>query len=76
MNPVAPPFPLAMGAVDPLRSAFEARERDDFSLLWSGQAAALTREEDAGYLTGRLWADARKCSNDLRFWQRRPGLID
>ena len=66
MNALAPAFPLATGAVDPLRAAFEARELSDFSLLWSGQAAALTWEEDASDLTRRLWADARKCSNDLR----------
>lgn len=59
MNAAAPAFPLATGAVDPVRLAFEKQGRDDMSLLWAGEAAALAREEDAGELTRRLWADAQ-----------------
>jgi nitronate monooxygenase len=66
MNPVAPEFPLATGAVDPLRAAFEKNGSDDFSLLWSGEAAALAREDDANILTKKLWEDAQKCASGLR----------
>ena len=66
MSMVAPTFPLATGAVDPLRAAFEKNGYGDFSLLWAGEAAALTREEDAGLLTRRLWDEALKCTSDLR----------
>jgi len=70
MSSKAPSFPLAAGAVDPLRSAFEEMGRSDFSLLWSGEAAALAREEDAGLLTQRLWDEAEKCASNLSFLQR------
>ena len=59
MNPAAPTFPLASGAVDPARLAYEKQGRDDMSLLWAGEAAALAREEDAGDATRRLWAEAQ-----------------
>ncbi len=36
LNEAAPPFPLATGALAPLRSAAEALGRDDFTPLWSG----------------------------------------
>lgn len=54
----APPFPLATGAVGPLRSAAEAAGRDDFTPLWSGTnrlgcragpAAAVVRSLAAGW---------------------------
>lgn len=66
MSALAPAFPLATAAVDPLRSAFERQGRDDFSLLWSGEAAALACEADAGELTQRLWRDALACAAGLR----------
>ncbi len=66
MSALAPAFPLATAAVDPQRGAFERQGRDDFSLLWSGEAAALAREEDAGTLTRRLWDDALACAAGLR----------
>ncbi|MGF6812197.1 nitronate monooxygenase [Paraburkholderia sp. Clong3] len=66
MSAVAPTFPLATGAVDPLRVAFEKSGYSDFSLLWAGEAAALAREEDAGLLTQRLWEEALKCASGLR----------
>ncbi len=59
MSSIAPAFPLATGAIAPLRAAYEKLGSDDFSPLWSGEAGALAREEDAGALTRRLWADAR-----------------
>jgi nitronate monooxygenase len=66
MSAVAPAFPLATGAVDPLRTTFEKSGYSDFSLLWAGEAAALAREEDAGGLTRRLWEEASKCASGLR----------
>ena len=57
MNPAAPAFPLATGASAPLRAAFEKRGMIDFTPLWSGEAGALAREEDACELTRRLWRE-------------------
>ena len=37
---VAPAFPLAGGALAPLRAKAEAAGSGDFSPLWAGQAAA------------------------------------
>lgn len=54
----APAFPLATGALVPLRGAAEKRGSGDFSPLWAGEAAALAREESAETLTRQLWADA------------------
>ncbi len=54
LSEIAPRFPLAAGAVAPLRSKSEAEGSGDFSPLWSGQAAHLCRELPAGELTRRL----------------------
>jgi nitronate monooxygenase len=51
---VAPEFPLAAGALAPLRARAEAAGSGDFSPLWSGQAAALGREMPAAELTAAL----------------------
>lgn len=51
---VAPRFPLAAGALAPLRAKAEERGSGDFSPLWSGQAAALGQDMPAGALTARL----------------------
>src|SRR5271166_3499432 len=59
MNDAAPAFPLATGAVAPLRAYWEKRGSGDYSPLWAGQAAALAREEDAGALTEQLWREAK-----------------
>ncbi|MGH6930727.1 MAG: NAD(P)H-dependent flavin oxidoreductase [Dongiaceae bacterium] len=56
--PEAPAFPLAGGALAPLKAAAEAKGSADFSSLWSGQAAALGREMPAGELTQRLAREA------------------
>ena len=53
----APAFPLATGALVPLRGAAEKRGSGDFSPLWAGEAAALGREESAETLARQLWAD-------------------
>jgi nitronate monooxygenase len=58
MSDVAPEFPLAAGALAPLRAKAEAQGSGDFSPLWAGQAAALGRAMPAGALTRALAADA------------------
>jgi len=58
LNPEAPPFPLAGGALAPLKAKAEARGAGDFSNLWSGQAAKLAPRLPAGELVARLAADA------------------
>src|SRR3984957_18393495 len=58
MSPDAPQFPLAAGAAQPLRTQAEQRGRDDFTPLWAGQAAALTKELPARELTLKLVAQA------------------
>ena len=55
---VAPEFPLAAGALAPLRAKAEAQGSGDFSPLWAGQAAALGRAMPAGQLTKTLAAEA------------------
>ncbi len=50
----APAFPLAGGALAPLKAAAEAKGSSDFSSLWAGQAASLGREMPAAELTRRL----------------------
>src|SRR5215218_8747696 len=54
MSPVSPPFPLAGGALAPLRQKTEPLGSSDFMSLWSGQAAGLARELPAGELTRTL----------------------
>jgi len=56
---VAPHFPLAAGAVLPLRAAAEARGSGDFSPLWSGQDASGCREIPAAELTADLISEWR-----------------
>jgi nitronate monooxygenase len=55
----APAFPLAAGALAPLRAKAEAAGSSDFSPMWSGQAAALGVELPAGVLTQKLAAAAQ-----------------
>jgi nitronate monooxygenase len=54
----APAFPLAGGALAPLKAAAEAKGSADFTSLWSGQSAALGREMPAGTLTKHLAQEA------------------
>ena len=49
-----PDFPLAATALAPLRSKAEAAGSGDFTPLWSGQAACLSRELPAAKLTKQL----------------------
>lgn len=58
MSDLAPAFPLAGGALMPLRAKTEPAGSGDFMPLWSGQAAALGREMPAGELTETLAREA------------------
>jgi nitronate monooxygenase len=53
-----PDFPLAAGAVAPLRAAAERQGAADFTPLWSGQAAPLGRAMPARTLTVTLAQEA------------------
>jgi nitronate monooxygenase len=55
---VAPQFPLAAGALAPLRAKAEAQGSGDFSPMWAGQAAALGRALPAAELTRALAREA------------------
>ena len=54
MSDAPPAFPLAAGALAPLRAKAESQGRGDFSPLWSGQNATGCREIPAGDLTRAL----------------------
>jgi nitronate monooxygenase len=58
MSDVAPEFPLAAGALAPLRAKAEAQGSGDFSPMWAGQAASLGRAVPAGQLTKMLATEA------------------
>ena len=60
MSDLAPAFPTAGGALAPLKAQAETAGSGDFSSLWSGQAASLGREIDAGELTLQLASDAAR----------------
>ena len=49
-----PAFPLAAGAIAPLRAKAESEGSSDFSPLWSGQNATGCKEMPAGDLTREL----------------------
>ncbi|HQY71100.1 MAG TPA: nitronate monooxygenase [Pseudomonadales bacterium] len=57
MSTLAPAFPLAIGAIAPLRAAAEARGSGDFSPLWAGQDTSGCRAVAAAELTRELGAD-------------------
>jgi nitronate monooxygenase len=63
MSSSAPAFPLAAGALAPLRASAERAESRDFTNIWSGQAARLGRAMPAGELTRLL---ARETLAQLR----------
>ncbi len=52
-----PAFPLAAGALAPLRAAAEKQGRDDFSSLWAGQNTRACKEVPAAELTRELAAE-------------------
>ena len=59
MSDLAPEFPLAGGALAPLRAKSEPAGSGDFMSLWSGQAMRLGREMPAGELTRLLAQEAQ-----------------
>lgn len=59
-----PAFPLPESALAALRNHAEAAGSGDFSPLWAGQAAALSREVPAGDFTRQLMKDAMACLRD------------
>ncbi len=54
LSDAVPPFPLAGGALTPLRQKAEPASISDFSSMWSGQASRLAREMPAAVLTRTL----------------------
>jgi nitronate monooxygenase len=61
----APAFPLAGGALAPLKAAAEAKGSSDFSSLWAGQAGSMGREMSAAQLTRELAHEALERLNAL-----------
>ncbi|MCU1734732.1 MULTISPECIES: NAD(P)H-dependent flavin oxidoreductase [unclassified Pseudomonas] len=58
INALAPAFPLAGGALAPIRAISEPQGNSDFSNLWSGQALRLGVELPAEQLTRKLADEA------------------
>jgi nitronate monooxygenase len=58
MSSLAPAFPLAGGALIPLRAASEPTGSGDFMNLWAGQAVGIKRELPAAQLTRLLAEEA------------------
>ncbi len=56
ISAVAPAFPLATGAIAPLRAKAESQRSGDFSPLWCGQNVSGCREVPAAQLTQELCA--------------------
>jgi nitronate monooxygenase len=56
ISPLAPEFPLAGGAIAPLRAKAEPAGNTDFSQFWSGQNASGCKEVPAAQLTRELAA--------------------
>ncbi len=54
LHPAAPAFPLATGAIAPLRNHFEALGRTDCTPLWSGQNTSGCKPVPAAELTAEL----------------------
>jgi hypothetical protein len=82
MLDAAPDFPLPVGALLPLISQVEQRDINDFTLLWSGEAAALARDLPGQWLTAELGegcpraiqAAGLRCETRSRRWTRRACL--
>jgi nitronate monooxygenase len=58
LSDLAPQFPLATGALMPLRAKAEAQGSGDFTPLWAGQAAPLGQAMPACELTRKLAQEA------------------
>lgn len=65
LSELAPPFPLASSAVEPLRKKSEAQGSSDFMQIWCGQAAPLCHEMPASELTQKLANDVQQSINSL-----------
>lgn len=65
MSDLPPAFPLAGGALMPLRGKSEPAGSGDFTPMWSGQAMRLGREMPAGDLTRTLAWEALDRLRDL-----------
>jgi nitronate monooxygenase len=65
ISDIAPHFPLAGGALAPLRAKAEKQGSGDFSPMWAGQAAALSPALPARELTRKLASDALACLRAL-----------
>jgi len=63
LSDLPPAFPLAGGALVPLREIAEPLGSADFTHLWSGQAARLARPLPAGEFTRRLAQEALRRLN-------------
>ena len=59
MSGLPPAFPLAGGALMPLRAKSEPAGSGDFTPLWSGQAMRLGREMPTAELTRTLAEEAQ-----------------
>lgn len=59
ISSLAPAFPLAAGAVAPLRAAAEAGGSNDFTMMLAGQAVGPGRDLSAHELTRQLGAEAQ-----------------
>lgn len=68
LSDVAPAFPGAGGALAPLRAITEAKSNNDFTNLWSGQAARLARPMPAAELTRKLYEEALYVMSGRRAW--------
>jgi nitronate monooxygenase len=62
LSPIAPAFPLATSAIQPLRVAAERRGSGDFSPMWCGQNVTGCKEIPAGDLTRELAAQLNATS--------------
>ena len=60
MSDLAPAFPLAAGAAQPMRAAAEKAGSPEFTSLWSGQAPTLARDMPSGDLFARLVEETGK----------------
>jgi nitronate monooxygenase len=65
LSDAPPAFPLAAYAMAPLRQAAESTGSGDFTPLWSGQAAPLSRSLPAAELTRLLADDAQRILRTL-----------
>lgn len=63
INSLVPEFPLAGGALAPLKEAAGPSEKADFSSLWAGQSASLNKARSAKEITEVLGMAALKFSN-------------